>query len=675
MRFPSFFVSSTLVLCCLILFASTPTAHAAGDDWKNWRPIEQSVFTLKEPVVEKDADAEALFWEVRIADEVDFGKIHTVLNHYLRIKVFTERGRESQSKIDIPFGKNEQIKDIAARTIKPNGEIVELKKADIFERTIVKASGVKIRAKSFAMPSVEPGSVIEYRWREVRDESIIFFERLHFQRDIPVQRVKYYVKPIDVPGYGMRYQTFHGQGADFVKEKEGFYSMTMTNMPAVHEEPRMPPEDEVRTWTLLFYTKSDYERDPAKFWLKHGKLIYDTTKKYMKVGSEVQQAAATAIGNATTPEEKLEKLFMFCKTQIKNTGDDASGFTDEEREKMKDNKSPADTLKRGMGSTSDIDLLFAALATAAGFEVRVVNSARRDDIFFDKNFASSYFIRTYHIAVRVGNEWRFFDPGSMYVPFGMLLWQEEAQEALVSDPKEPSFIKTPLSAPEKSQQKRTATLKLSEDGTLEGDVRIEYTGHFAVEKKEQNDEESPAEREKTLRDMIKAQMSTAEVTNVRIENVTDVVKPFVYAYHVRVPGYAQRTGKRLFLQPAFFQHGIGPLFATSTRKYPVYFHYPWSEDDTVTIELPTGFALDNPDKPAPFGAGDLTKYNVQILITKDARKMIYKRSFFFGAGGALFYPTQNYAQLKQYFDQVNKNDNHTITLKQGAEAAEAKPSN
>jgi hypothetical protein len=46
-------------------------------------------------------------------------------------------------------------------------------------------------------------------------------------------------------------------------------------------------------------------------------------------------------------------------------------------------------------------------------------------------------------------------------------------------------------------------------------------------------------------------MSTAELSDIRIENVTDPVKPFVYAYHVRVPGYAQRTGKRLFLQPAF----------------------------------------------------------------------------------------------------------------------------
>jgi hypothetical protein len=35
------------------------------------------------------------------------------------------------------------LKDIEARTITPDGQIVELKKDDIFERTEVKTSGVK----------------------------------------------------------------------------------------------------------------------------------------------------------------------------------------------------------------------------------------------------------------------------------------------------------------------------------------------------------------------------------------------------------------------------------------------------------------------------------------------------------------------------------------------------
>src|SRR5205814_8284317 len=133
------------------------------------------------------------------------------------------------------------------------------------------------------------------------------------------------------------------------------------------------------------------------------------------------------------------------------------------------------------------------------------------------------------------------------------------------------------------------------------------------------------------------------------------------AYRVRVPGYAQRTGKRLFLQPAFFQKGIGALFATSERKHDIYFHYPWREEDRVVIELPTGYALDNAESPAPFNIGQTGNYQVNLGVTQDGRMLEYKRVFTFN--GMLF-PANSYAQLKKVFDALYEQDNHTVSLKQ-----------
>jgi Domain of Unknown Function with PDB structure (DUF3857) len=662
----------------LVFSAAAPVCAYAGDDWK---PIDPAHLALKAPSVERDADAEAIFWEVRVADEADGREPRTVLSHYIRIKIFTERGRESQSKIELPFGKvfgrETRIKDIAGRTIRADGSIVELRKEDIFERTAQKMSGIKIKVKSFAMPSVEPGAIIEYRWREVRGDTISFYDRLELSRDIPVQLVTYYVKPISLPNfpYGMRVQSFHAQNSAFQKEKDGFYSTTLRNVPAFREEPRMPPEYAVRPWMLVYYGE-DNKLSPGEFWAQYGKRAYEGSKSAMKVSNEVKQATTKAVGDAATPEEKLRRIFDFCRSQIKNINDDASGMTNEERARWKENKTPADTLKRGMGTGVDIDFLFAAMATAAGFDARFARLADRSDFFFDINFPDSYFINTYDIAVKVGDEWRFYDPATAFVPYGMLRWQEEGADALISDPKEPVFVKTPLSPPEKSLEKRTALLTLSDDGTLEGDVRIEYTGHLGSDKKEYNDDDSPAEREETLREQIKAQMSTAELSDIRIENVTDPVKPFVYAYHIRVPGYAQRTGKRFFLQPAFFQRGVTPAFQTSQRRHPIYFHYPWSEQDEVAIKLPEGFALDNPDAPVGLDGGEISKYNVKVSLSEDGRTLNYQRRFFFGGGqSGLLFPVTSYAKLKTLFDELHKRDNHMLSLKQNATTAAATPSN
>jgi uncharacterized protein DUF3857/transglutaminase superfamily protein len=646
----------SLTLVCIICGANLAVA---GDEWK---PVDPSHMAMKEAVVEKGADAEAIFWEVHINDSGQ----DLVFSNYIRIKVFTERGKESQSKIDIIYRGQNKIVDIVGRTIKPDGSIVELKKEAIFDRTIIKAGEFKVKAKTFAMPAVEPGVIIEYRWREIRPNQMANNIRLQFQREIPVQFVKYYLKPaqldVGLSSLGMSYRAFNGEASPPLKDKDGFYTTSMSNVPALHEEPRMPPENQVKVWMLLFYSR-DRTLPPQEYWPKLGRELSDAVRSGMKVNDDVKKAAAAAIGDATTPEQKLQRIFEFCRTRIKNSNSAISGLTDADRAKLKKNESPADTLKRGIGDGGDIDQLFAAMATAAGFEARAAAISDRSDIFFDKNFTNSYFLRAIDIAVKVGNEWRFFEPGTPYVPFGMIRWQQEALPALILDQKEPVFVQTPASTADKTIQKRTGTLTLAEDGTLEGDVRIEYTGHLAVEKKDQNEDDSPSQREETLRELIKSQMSTAELSNIKIENVTDPDKPFVYSFHVRVPGYAQRTGKRLFLQPAFFRKGIGAMFPASTRKLPIYFHYAWKEEDNITISLPAGFALDNADRPEPLKAGDVAEYEVLIGVTTKGDELHYKRSFKFNA---LIIPASSYTPLKNLFDMIHESDNHTITLKQAA---------
>jgi transglutaminase-like putative cysteine protease len=664
------------VFCLLaVVFAFAP-AHASGGD-KDWKPIEPAQLSMTAPAVEKDADAEALFWEVRVDYDADEGM---TLNHYVRIKIFNDRGREAQSKIDILApkvrGLETVIKDVAARTIKPDGSIVELKKDDIFERVVVKASGVKVKAKTFALPGVEPGSIIEYRWKEIRRDSFTLYEEFEFARDIPVQQVKYFIKPLSNVIFGMRAQTFHTGMTPFQKEKDGFFSMTLTNVPAFREEPRMPPEHAVRPWMLVFYSPEN-TTSPQQFWANYGKEVYDQHKPMMKVNDDVKRAAAEATAGATTDEEKLDHIFAYVRAKVKNAYDVTSGFTSDQVEKLKENKNPGDTLKRGVGSWHDIDMLFAAMAVASGFDARVAKVGDRSEDFFDPSFPDDYFISrkgTEDVAVKVGEEWRFYDPGTTYVAEGMLRWQEEGQQALISDPKQPFFVSTPMSSPEKSVERRTGKFKLSEDGTLEGDVRIEYTGHLSVDMKNDNDEDSPAAREENLKNDFKTRLGSAELTNIQIENVTDPVKPFAYSFHISVQGYAQRTGKRLFIQPSFFQHGRGPLFPTTARRHDVYFHYPWSEEDHIEIELPEGFVLDNPEAPAPVGAGELSSYQPVAQVSTDGHTLVWGRKFHFGAtrkagGSSLIFPSTTYPSLKAYFDAVSQQDGTTIALKQGPTTA------
>jgi hypothetical protein len=647
-------------LVAFILTASGVGPLVAFAGGEEWRPVDPSDLALKTPVVDPDADAEAIFWDIRIDDG---GDSDLVLQHYIRIKIFTERGREKQSKIDIPFLTGTKIKDVAARTIKPDGSIVELAKEDVIEKTVVKLSGIKLRTKSFAFPGIETGAIIEYKWKEVISNASANNLRLQFQREIPVQETTYHIKPAN-SSMVFDVRAFNMARPEFQKEKNGFQFTTIKNMPAFREEPLMPPEDSVRSWALIKY-QNFFELLLA--YPLMAQRAYIGFQPFLKVDDEIKRKAAELVAGAATPEEKLEKIFTFCRASIKNTNDKTSGFTREEIEKLKENKKPADTLKRGVGPGIDINLLFAALANAAGFEARVALSPDRGKSFFSRNVVIPGALRPANIAVRVGTTWKFFDPGFHYITPGMLRWQEEGVEALIADAST-TWVTTPMSPPEKSRETRVATLRLDENGTLEGDVSIEYTGHLAVEKKALNDDDSPNQREENLKETVKNRLSTADLTNIVIENVTDPAKPFVHKYHVRVSEYAQRTGKRLFLEPAFFQKGLAALFLTSTRRYPIYFHFPWSEEDKVVITLPKGYALDNADSPAPLIAGAISRYTVKMGVTKDESTLIYNRSLFFGGNDTILFPADRYEQVKRLFDEMNKSDNHTITLKQSGPA-------
>jgi hypothetical protein len=645
-------------LSLIAIWIAVLSAVASAQDWK---PVDPAHLAMKSPVVEKEADAEAILWEVRVADEVRNREFHTVLSHYLRIKIFTDRGGETQSKIDIPYFNRTGISDIDARTIKPDGSIIQLKKDDVFERTIIRAGGLKIKAKSFALPAVEPGAIVEYKWKETRYDALANYIRLQLQRDIPVQLVRYFIKPLPNSRYTMRLMAFHAQTTPFTKEPDGYNSTTMANVPAFHEEPFMLPESEVRAWMLVYYTENS-DPNPDQYWPAYAKETYEEFKSSMQASDEVRRTTVSVIGDASTPDEKLRRIYEFCKSRIRNTDNEASGLSSEQKAQAKLNKMPADTLKHEIGTGFQVNMLFAALASAAGFEARIARTPDRGDMLFDPRIVDKYFLRRYAVAVRVGNDWRFFDPKSTYVPYGMLGWQQEGTTTLICDPKNASFVRTPVSSRQASMAKRTARLRLSEDGTIEGQVRLEYTGHLAVSQKEANEADSPAEREKTLIKSLRERMSTAELSNIKIENATDPIKAFVYDYHVRVPEYAQRTGKRLLLQPGFFHHGESALFPSSARRYPVYFHYPWSEEDTVEIALPAGFEVEEAEDPNGIRS-DIVEYEMKIAAT-DGRVLRCGRVFSFGRQDVTTFSAPNYTSLKNLFDTIHLRDNQTITLKQ-----------
>ncbi len=301
--------SSLICIALALVLAGVALAQDKNDKNMAWRPVTSEELAMKTPKVEPGADAEAIFWEVRLDDSSDSKLVYS---HYVRVKIFTERGRERFSKMDIPFGKGKKVENVAARVTKPDGTVIELKPSDIFEREIVKAGKEKVLAKSFAVPGIEPGVIVEYRYTEKLEDDSASGERLWFQRDIPMQKVVYYVRPHD--GTSLSFHPYNMEDTRFLEGEKKYRVATMYDVPALKDEPFMPPDDEVRRWVYLRYQSLGT--------LFQWSFVTDgwteELKKKSKPNKEVKAKATELTAGAQTDEEKLKRIYEFVQKDIKN---------------------------------------------------------------------------------------------------------------------------------------------------------------------------------------------------------------------------------------------------------------------------------------------------------------------------------------------------------------------
>ncbi len=241
-----------------------------------------------------------------------------------------------------------------------------------------------------------------------------------------------------------------------------------------------------------------------------------------------------------------------------------------------------------------------------------------------------------------------------------------------ADPKDPEFVTTPMLTAQESKIARFADLKLSADGVLEGDIREIWMGNRAAEWRERFASMNDAEREDDVRQELKARFAEFEMSSAKFSGTEDSSKAVGLRYHVKIDGYAQRSGKRMFVTLAFFEAALGARFTASTREQPIYFPYPWSENDVVTIQMPEGYALDHADAPAPLQFAPIGKYAVKIFVKQPNNTLEYHRELVFGSDKVLVFDTKAYPAIKEIFDRVHEADAHMLTLNRTPRRNDAK---
>lgn len=658
-----------MALRCMLIAVvlSIPFHPALSMD--DWQPINPDELKMKADPAHP-ADAIILYHEEINNDLTSHAYV------YMRLKVFTEKGRR-YADVEIPYESNDSgISDVKARTIAPDGTITPFD-GKTFNSTIVKGHGIKYQAKTFTLANVQVGSIIEWKYTTYWEQ----LARVHaphwsVQEDLYQKKARFVFVPFVKPGWyiesdrGVLDQIYSqtiglppnvavksGVGQDNRMELE------MTDIPAFENEPYSPPPA-VMKMRVNFYYGTGKMAKPAEFWKEEGKYWNKEVEKFIGHSSTVAAAANQAVSPSDTPEQKVRKIYAQVQKMKNLTYMLRSGSLDEMlSHQSKEKRAIEDVLRNNEGYRDELSRLFVAMVRALDIPAYAMRVADRDENFFQATIPNPYQLTSEIAIVNLGGKEIFLDPGTPSCPFGMLKWQHTGTQGLRQLPGGSADLgKTePLSYKE-AITKRVGRLTLTEDGTLRGQVAVGWAYQDALTQRLAGLGTDQAGHKKVLEDEIRGILPSGSQVELLTSSGWDDPNAQVNAtFKVEISGFASSTGKRMLMPAGFFESNERQPFAHGERKNPVYFSYPFYVQDDVSITVPATLHVESLPQTQPVQT-DFAFYKATSVTA--GHTISFTRDF---AMGGIAFDKNYYPQLKTFYAGVAVGDSEQVVLTSAAQ--------
>jgi Domain of Unknown Function with PDB structure (DUF3857) len=585
---------------------------------------------------------------------------------YYRVKILTEEGRK-YADIEIPFFKEDgKIVNLHARTIKPDGSIVDFN-GKAFDKSIVKARGVKYMAKTFTLPDVQPGCILEYYYTTDLSEYVLYNSRWILSDELFTKTGKFSLRPY-VPEYSQLHVrwTWNRLPVGTSQPSEGpdhVISLEAHDISAFRTEDYMPPENEMKSRVDFIYT-DEFEKDADTYWKKIGKKSNEAMESFIGKHKAMEEAVAQIVSPGDSPEVKLRKIYARVQ-QIRNTSYEQEK-TEQEQKRNKE-KSPENVevvWKKQYADRQGLTWLFVALARAAGFDASGMWVADRQNYFFNPVTMDAHRLDENVAVVKLDGKDVFFDPGAAFTPFGMLPWLETAVQGLKLNKDGGTWVKTTLPASSDSGIQRKADLKLSDTGDLEGKLTVTYSGLEASQRRIEEHLVDDTARKKFLEDELNEAIPVA--CDVELSSQPDWKSSdpkLVAEFSLKIGGWVSGAGKHALLPVGLFSAPEKHLFDHADRVHPIYFQFPFERTDEVSIDLPLGWQISTVPQAQKLDA----KAVVYTLDAKNDKGTLHINRVL--DVDILLLPTENYSTLRKVFQVVRTDDEEQVMLQPGASTA------
>jgi hypothetical protein len=643
-------------ILALLLLASP----ALADDTPAW--VQQAA-AIKVPAYDKDVEAVVLINESLISINSD-GRETEVFNHAVRILRREGRAYAVGRVGYVPD--SGKVKEFKAWLIRPNGEIKRFGKDDSLDiQANLNDVYNEYRFKRIsAQDDADVGAVFAYSYT-LEDRSIFSQADWDFQSSLPVITSRY---NLTLPeGWHAEAVTFNHAGVE-PRVNGSSYSWELSNLPAIPDEPLSPSLTYlVPRLAVSYFPPASSPQLSIKTFSKWGDVaawMSELEDPQVIIDDALTRKANELTATAKTEYEKIRAIANYVQNiqyiSIQTGLGRGGGYRPH---------SSAEVFAKSYGDCKDKANLMRAMLKVVGIDAIPVSIYSGDPNYVRASWPSPQQFNHCIIAVKVSDQTQgstiiqhptlgrllIFDPTDEETPIGDLPFHLQGSLALLDSKSETDLVRMPVTPPEMNQLERIATLQLTPEGGLSGQIKEQANGQTAASLRSEFRGLSKPDYTVKIEAWLTKGITSARLNKIEpTENTGD--GGFSLNLEFTANTYGQLMQNRLLVfKPVVVARREALALTAATRKHPVVLHAN-AYSETVRVQLPTGFVVDElPDAvklQTPFGSY-VTSYEVKN------NELVFKRQL---SQQATTIAPADYESVRKFYESIRTAENAPVVL-------------
>ena len=591
------------------------------------------------------------------------GGLQLTTEHKVKIKIYSEAGFD-YGQIEILFYdegfKSERVGDIEAITynLNKNGQTTanKLHKDDIY----IESVSPKYKLVKFAMPNLQVGSVIEYKFTFTSPFLFSYYD-WEFQSDIPVKFSKYYAHMI--PFYTYSYILQGASKFDYITSYENsglpnqyagieyrdlIYEFLMESIPAFKDEGFTTSSEDymikldfqLSSVTTPSGTKTEYLTtwpNMARDILKEqnfGGYIDAASRKTKDIAQKLQV-------ESKSKKELTEKICDYVKENY--SWDHRNRyFADDNVKKFMNAKK---------GSSANINLFMLGIFNNTDIVAKPAILSTRDHGKIKVDYPFAHFFNYVVVYVEFDSISLLIDATNPLLPFYLLPVNCLNEEGFIIDKKEPFWINLQQGQPSLINHTIVCNPKPDID-SLEISVSTVSSLYDAnYYRKKINDD-----NENLLKFIENKGINIIGTPYTR--NFFERSKNYRIGYKGNKP--LEYIGHKIYVSPFLNEPPSENPFISINRQYPVDMTYSKKRAYKSIINVPEGYVVDYVPK-AESEENILFSFYYNTNISEDRKQIIIEAEYYFKKA---VYEVKEYKLIRYYHIKLVEKLNDKISLKE-----------